>query len=65
MGQAMYDFAKHGFLHRFGCLFRREPLDIALLPFWPFLPLTPHSQCKDVYLTHRDDTILKALLIWK
>jgi len=65
MRQATYDFAQHGFLHRFGCVFGRQPLDLALLLFWPLLALTPHSQWKDVHLTHRDDTILKALLIWK
>ena len=26
IGQATYDFAKHGFLHRFGCLFRRRAI---------------------------------------
>ena len=65
MGQATYDFAKHGFLHRFGCLFRREPLDLALLLFWPFLALPPHSQWEDVHLAHRDAAVFKALLIWK
>jgi hypothetical protein len=65
MGQATYDFAKHGFLHRFGCFFRREPLDLALLLFWPLLPLPPHSQWEDVHLAHGDATILKAFLIWK
>jgi hypothetical protein len=65
MGQATYDFAKHGFLHRFGCLFRRDPLDLALLLFWPLLALPPHSQWEDVHLAHRDATVLKALLIWK
>jgi len=65
MGQATYDFAKHGFLHRFGCLFRRDPLDLALLLFWPLLALPPHFQWEDVHLAHRDATVLKALLIWK
>jgi hypothetical protein len=30
MRQAFYDFAQHGLLHRFGCFFGREPLDLAM-----------------------------------
>src|SRR5258707_5953835 len=65
MRQVTYDFAEHGLLHRFGCLFGREPLDLAMFLFWPLLALTRHFQWEDVHFTDQDVAVLKALFVGK
>ena len=63
--QATYDLAQQRLLHRFGCIFGREPLDVALRFFRPLPALTLHPERKDVHVTHHDGTVLETLLIRK
>jgi hypothetical protein len=63
MRQATYNPAQHGLLHRFGCFVSREPLDLALLLFWPLLALPRHLQREHAHFTDHEAAVLKALFI--
>ena len=65
MPQAKYDFAQHRLLHRFGCFLDGEPLDVALLSFWPLPTLTQHFQWEDAHFADHDAPGPEALFVKK
>jgi len=63
--QATYDRPQHWFFYPVRRARCRDPLDLTLASFWPFLILTLHLQWEDVHFANDHAAVLNALFVFK